>query len=157
MLEARQRIGEARVFGKLWPSHGFPQTSDLALRTEDDDPPLRSLKDTGRRERPVVRALACRQVVVIHRGGVDRDLLHVKQGLDHRDVDVATAAGPVAAIQGITKAGEGVEAGVVVAQGDAGEGRRPVGIAGHVHQARIGLSDEIERRLVRKRPGLAEP
>ena len=73
----------------------------------------------------------------------DRHRQRGQDRIEERDVHMLAAAGAVAIAQREQDAAEGVEAGHVVGNRDAGADRRAVGRPGDVHESGFGLHDRV--------------
>ena len=77
-------------------------------------------------------------------------------GIDQRGVDIAAAAGVLAAGERGENADRGIDAGENIGDRHADPHRRPVRRAGHAHDAADALRHQIVAGARRRRPGLAE-
>ncbi len=82
---------------------------------------------------------------------MDGGLVHVDQGVDHRDVEERTLTGSLPPVERQADGSEGVHPGVRVGDGRPDQQRRSVGEPGHVGDAAVALGDEVERRSTGER------
>ena len=127
----------------------------VAVSADEQALPVGAGIDIGRRDprQDGTRALAdiAGQVVLGDQVLHDREHALVEGGVDH-----LAPARPFPVVQGHHDADDGVQGGQAVADGDAGPGRRAVGLAGDIAQAAHGLADESVAGPLRIGAGLAE-
>lgn len=82
--------------------------------------------------------------------------MHVIKRVHHRYVDVLADSGFLAIVKRESKGGEGMNTAADIGDADADGGRRPIRLAGHVHDSRKGLRYEIITGLVGERAVASE-
>jgi hypothetical protein len=155
--EAGGEGGEARIATDLGQLHRVHEAlPELLLVAEDDDPAVargKVLRGYQRLVAGVGHAIGL--PVAVQRP--DREVgQHAHRGVEQRDVDVAPDAGALGVPQpGQQRGHRGVAAGEVHDR-HAALARRPVGLAGDRHPARIALDQVVEGGLGRPGAGGAE-
>ena len=135
---------ELRIGHQVFAAHGFRQLGELMLNRLEHEIALFALEDAQGGDPKVMRAKALRVLVTIcecMQGHVDH--VHEEERINLGDIDQLPFAAPVPVEERRAHRQSRVHAGVGVADIIADILGRAVRVAGHMHHAAHGLSNDV--------------
>ena len=141
---------ELRIRHQVFSAHGFCQLGELMLHRLEHDIALFAFEDAEGCNPEVVRAKALRVLLTVCEGVEGNvDHIHEEERIDLGDIDQLAFAATVPIEQRRTHRQGGMHAGVGISNIIADVLGRAVRVAGHVHDAAHGLSDNVVTGVLR--------